>query len=223
MAETLTYDRRTPKTKHAGLAAAMFGDYFRRVPAGQTVLNVAAGTTELARDLEAWRIPAVPVISVDPLYRTNGWYVNRRDRVPATAEDMPFDDNSFALTLCQFGLQHMLDRPAAVREMVRVTKSAEGADNSATGTILLNPVFKPGPLWEALTLRGLRDVCTVQAPLARVTAREALPTLVIRKTPDLTSERLETLITTLTETQAMQRRRTLGERIARAWGGYPSI
>jgi ubiquinone/menaquinone biosynthesis C-methylase UbiE len=65
-------------------------------------LDVNPGMLAVARSLPA---PADPRIS---------WY-------EAPAESMPLPDDAFDVVLCQLGLQFMDDKPAAVREMHRVT------------------------------------------------------------------------------------------------------
>lgn len=65
-------------------------------------LDVNAGMLAVARSLPA---PDGPPIR---------WY-------ESPAESMPLPDDAFDVVLCQLGLQFMADKPAAVREMQRVT------------------------------------------------------------------------------------------------------
>jgi ubiquinone/menaquinone biosynthesis C-methylase UbiE len=75
-----------------------------RVGPGGTVsaVDVNAGMLALARSLPA------------PAGAPTSWY-------ETPAESMPLPDDAFDVVLCQLGLQFIADKPAAVREMHRVT------------------------------------------------------------------------------------------------------
>ena len=212
----LDYDDRTPRTEHRYLAAGMYGREFLS-PAQGSVLNVAAGHTDLAGDLADMGQSGVQVVSLDPMYGSSPWYSTKADRVPGVAQEIPYDDNTFAATLCQYGLQHMAGQQSpAIREMVRVTRPVEDIHDNTGGTILLNPVFKVDVLTDAIRKGGLADVCGIQAPPADVRDRLAKPTLVIKKVPALTPDKIERLVEAIENTAALEpSRRSIGERLSR--------
>ncbi|SDD15896.1 class I SAM-dependent methyltransferase [Ruegeria marina] len=129
---------------HLSTAAAEAYDT-RKVPAifgpmaGQTlarveiapearVLDVACGTGVIARLVRDRVGPAGRVTGAD---LNPAMIAVARDRGPAgglgidyvvaPAEDMPFEDAAFDLLFCQQGIQFFPDKPAALREMRRVT------------------------------------------------------------------------------------------------------
>ena len=95
---------------------------------GERVLDVACGTGVVARaavpmvspsgwvtgvDLDPANLAVARAVG-DPESRFVGWQVGR-------AERLPLRDAAIDLVVCQFGLMFFSDRPAAVREMHRVT------------------------------------------------------------------------------------------------------
>lgn len=90
---------------------------------GQRVLDVACGTGVLAR--EAGRHSGtdgfVAAVDISP-----GMLAVASRQAPeiewriAPADSLPFDDDSFDAVISQFGLMFFQDRPAALREMMRV-------------------------------------------------------------------------------------------------------
>lgn len=95
---------------------------------GQRVLDVACGTGIVAR-LAAPRVaPSGRVIGVD---LNAGMLAMARERAgeagleiewrQADAAAMPFEDAAFDVVFCQQGLQFFPDKPAGLREMLRVT------------------------------------------------------------------------------------------------------
>ena len=98
--------------------------------AGGSVLDLATGTADLAR-MVALRCPGTSVIGVDPSTRMLA--VGERkiaaaglsDRVtlqPGDAERLDFEDARFDGVCMAFGIRNVVDRPAALREMARVTR-----------------------------------------------------------------------------------------------------
>jgi ubiquinone/menaquinone biosynthesis C-methylase UbiE len=92
---------------------------------GEAVLDVACGTGVVAR-LAAERMARGRVVGLD---LNSGMLAVARSApragppiewVEGSVLDLPFDDGSFDLVLCQLGLQFFPDRPLAVREMRRV-------------------------------------------------------------------------------------------------------
>ena len=93
------------------------------VSRGRRVLDVACGTGILARTV-ADRLGASAVVGVD--VNEAMLTVARRVRPDldwrrGDASDLPFDDASFDVALCQMALMFFAGRVAALREMARVT------------------------------------------------------------------------------------------------------
>jgi SAM-dependent methyltransferase len=104
--------------------AARMADAAHATP-GQRVLDVACGTGVLARAL-AGRVGAGG--SVVGLDVNDGMLAVARRKAPAVewrqgrAEALPFEGGSFDAVVSQFGLMFFEDRPAAIREMMRVLR-----------------------------------------------------------------------------------------------------
>jgi len=110
---------------------ALFDKWPRRVitatkmKAGQQVLDVACGTGVLARTATEHVSPGGSVVGIDV---NEGMLAVARRLAPAVtwrqgiAEALPFDDDSFDTVVSQFGLMFFDDKPAAIREMVRVLR-----------------------------------------------------------------------------------------------------
>lgn len=91
------------------------------------LLDVACGTGIVARLAAARRSGETRIAGVDAdagmLETARAVSTDVRPAIEwhqADASDLPFDDASFDVALCQQGLQFMPDRPAAIREMHRV-------------------------------------------------------------------------------------------------------
>ena len=121
-----------PQAYDRWLAPAVFRpfaiDLARRAArfAPRRLLEIAAGTGVLTRELVA-AVPAAQVTATD----LNAAMVEFGSRqVPlatwrqADALRLPFDDRTFDLIACQFGVMFFPDRPAAFREMRRVLAPA---------------------------------------------------------------------------------------------------
>jgi SAM-dependent methyltransferase len=117
-----------PRAYDRWLAPAVFRpfaiDLARRAArfAPRRLLEIAAGTGVLTRELVA-AVPAAQVTATD----LNAAMIGFGSRqVPlatwrqADALRLPFDDRTFDLIACQFGVMFFPDRPAAFREMRRV-------------------------------------------------------------------------------------------------------
>lgn len=102
-----------PLCETAGLAPA------------ERVLDVACGTGATTRRAQEMVGTEGQVTGLDC---NDGMLAVARSRtpgvgfVPGRAEALPFDDGAFDAVLCQFGLMFFEDRPAALREMMRVTR-----------------------------------------------------------------------------------------------------
>ncbi|WP_328686590.1 class I SAM-dependent methyltransferase [Streptomyces sp. NBC_00343] len=88
----------------------------------RTVLELAAGTGALTSAL----LTVVPTASVvatdlnDAMVTAGSSREARADWRQADAQDLPFEDGSFDLVVCQFGVMFFPDRPAAYAEVRRV-------------------------------------------------------------------------------------------------------
>jgi ubiquinone/menaquinone biosynthesis C-methylase UbiE len=96
---------------------------------GEDVLDVACGTGIVVRGTVPLVAPGGTVtgIDVNPAMLQMARSLPIPDGAPITweqgrAEDLPFEDASFDVVLCQQGIQFFADRAAAVREMRRVLR-----------------------------------------------------------------------------------------------------
>ena len=93
------------------------------IRSGHRVLDVACGTGVLAREA---RLHLGDDGFVAGLDADRGMLAVAKRLAPSTewregvAESIPYEDNSFDAVICQFGLMFFQDRPAALREMLRV-------------------------------------------------------------------------------------------------------
>jgi ubiquinone/menaquinone biosynthesis C-methylase UbiE len=93
--------------------------------AGEAVLDAACGTGIVAR-LAAERMTRGRIVGLDlnpgmlAVARSTPRMGPSIEWIEGSVLDLPFDDSSFDLVLCQLGLQFFPDRPKAVREMRRV-------------------------------------------------------------------------------------------------------
>jgi SAM-dependent methyltransferase len=86
------------------------------------VLELAAGTGALTSALLA-AVPTASVVATDlneAMVATGSVREPRADWRQADAQELPFEDGSFDLVLCQFGVMFFPDRPAAYAEVRRV-------------------------------------------------------------------------------------------------------
>jgi ubiquinone/menaquinone biosynthesis C-methylase UbiE len=94
------------------------------VEAGQRVLDVGCGPGALATELVG-RLGAAAVTAVDP---SDSFVAAARTRLPgvdvrpASAEELPFDDDAFDAALAQLVVHFMRDPVAGIGEMRRVTR-----------------------------------------------------------------------------------------------------
>jgi ubiquinone/menaquinone biosynthesis C-methylase UbiE len=114
---------------------------------GDSVLDVACGTGIAARKATERITPGGRAVGVDlipdmleaarvtaPTDPPVEWH-------QASADDMPFDDGTFDVVLCQHGMQFFPDKPAALREMRRVM-----AADGRLGVMVLNDIRRTPPL-----------------------------------------------------------------------------
>ncbi|MDB5688103.1 MAG: hypothetical protein JWR77_2692 [Rhizorhabdus sp.] len=215
----VSYDKHTPVTAHDGLAAAVYGEVFT---GASSILNVAGGNTDLQRSLHNHGIQAA-VTAVDPAY-ARPEYQGKERFVAGYAQRLEFADESFDMTMCQFGIQHIPDSdiPAAINEMVRVTKPAETPNDCSKGLILINPVFNFRKMSKALAEANISDNDVFvwhhsdDERLIPKDRRSLLPTLVIHKTTDTTPEMQTQIAKTTAESGALKpMHRSVGEIVSR--------
>jgi ubiquinone/menaquinone biosynthesis C-methylase UbiE len=90
------------------------------------ILETAAGTGAVTRALNE-AVPDANIVATDlnPAMLETAAQQRRSDKVryrAADAQDLPFDDQSFDLVVCQFGVMFYPDRLAANREAFRVLR-----------------------------------------------------------------------------------------------------
>jgi demethylmenaquinone methyltransferase/2-methoxy-6-polyprenyl-1,4-benzoquinol methylase len=89
-----------------------------RLPPGSTVLDVATGTGDFARELRRQDLRAVGVDLSFGMLAAGG----DESRVQADASELPFEDASFDGVTCGYGLRNFTDLAACLGEMARVTR-----------------------------------------------------------------------------------------------------
>jgi SAM-dependent methyltransferase len=110
---------------------------------GQRALDVGCGTGALTAEL-VQRLGAAAVSAVDP---SESFVAAARTRFPdvdircARAEQLPYPDGSFDLTLAQLVVHFMTDPVAGLREMTRVT-----ANGGLVGACVWDHAGGTGPL-----------------------------------------------------------------------------
>lgn len=159
------------------LAARVVG----RSPA--RVLEVAAGTGAVTRELAARLPPHVPIVATDlnqaMLDRAAGVEAARPvEWRQADVMRLPFADGAFDAVVCQFGVMFFPDKPAAFRELRRVLSPGGTfafnvwdrlADNhfADTVTAALAAVFpEDPPRFMARTPHGYNDAGAIEQDLA---------------------------------------------------------
>jgi len=138
------------------------------VAAGEAVLDVACGTGVLAR-AAVERVGATGSVSgVDP---GAGMLAVAERLAPSVdwrlgvAESLPFDDDTFDVVASQFGFMFFPDKPAAAREMLRVTKPGGRVAVAVWDQLERNPAYATEvELLERLAGQAAADC--VRAPFA---------------------------------------------------------
>jgi SAM-dependent methyltransferase len=134
--------------RYSGPLAPAFAD-FAGVTEGRRVLDVGCGpgalTTELVR-----RLGRDAVSAVDP---SESFVAAARERHPgvtvqrASAEELPFEDDAFDVSIAQLVVHFMSDPEAGLREMARVTR-----DGGVVAACVWDHAGGRGPLspyWDA--------------------------------------------------------------------------
>lgn len=116
-----------------------------RIGRGQRILDVACGTGVLAREIANRIGPEGSVVGLDV---NEGMLAVAGKKSPGIewrqgrAEDMPFESASFDRVVSQFGLMFFTDRPAALREMMRVLKTGGRLTVAVWDTLENAPGYK---------------------------------------------------------------------------------
>jgi SAM-dependent methyltransferase len=135
--------------RYSGLLAPIFAD-FAGVRSGHMVLEVGCGPGALATELVG-RLGAGSVTAIDP---SEPFVAAARERLPgvrvleASAENLPFAEGEFDVTLAQLVVHHMADPVAGVGEMARVTRA--GGTVGACVWDLAAGRAPLGPFWRAV-------------------------------------------------------------------------
>lgn len=140
-----------------------------RIEDGQTVLDVACGTGIVARTVADRLGGTGAVVGVDlgaGMLAVAGRLRPDLDWRQADVADLPFPDGSFDAVLCQMALMFFPDRPAALREMARVTRPDGVIALAVPASLEAQPAYGPfvdmaarvaGP--EAASLLGTYWAC----------------------------------------------------------------
>lgn len=160
-------------------AADLAARVARRQPA--TVLELAAGTGALTAAITT-EVPATRVVATDlnqAMIDIGSARVPAAEWRPADAMDLPFDDATFDLVACQFGVMFFPDRPAAFAEVARVLRPGgqflfncwgplAGHDVESTVIAALGDRFPDDPpTFLARVPHGYHDVDRITADLDR--------------------------------------------------------
>jgi demethylmenaquinone methyltransferase/2-methoxy-6-polyprenyl-1,4-benzoquinol methylase len=115
---------------------------------GQTILDLAAGTGDLTRQLSrrVGNTGRVVCSDINPAMLAEGrkklldaGIFNNIDFLEINAESIPFDNNHFDVITMGFGLRNVTDKEQALREMVRVLKPG--------GQVIILEFSKPASAW----------------------------------------------------------------------------
>jgi ubiquinone/menaquinone biosynthesis C-methylase UbiE len=160
-------------------------DLARRVAALQPrrVLEIAAGTGAVTRQLAVMLPPASEIVATDlnPSMLDEGQRIGTTRRVEwrvADAMDLPFEEGAFDAVACQFGAMFFPDRPHAYRQVLRVLEpggafhfnvwdtleSNELADAVTAAMVTLFP--QDPPRFLARTPHGYHDASRIRQDLA---------------------------------------------------------
>lgn len=147
---------------------AIFGEWANhlieaaQVAPGDRVLDVGCGTGVVARDAVARVGPTGRVVGID----LNNAMLTVARRLSTDVEwrqgdaaDLPFEDGSFDVVLCQAALMFLPDVPSALREMGRV-----GADGGAVGVEVFDALSAQpayGPFVEAVARHAGPDAVDI--------------------------------------------------------------
>src|SRR5438045_1146912 len=134
--------------------AASFHDKYNARPLH--ILDLGAGTGGVSAALAAdgkHRVVAVDVIANEDLRKLRA--AVRVDQVIATADSLPFANESFDVVLCLETIEHLPDARASAREMMRVLRG--GGQVMITTPARLRFLTKPDPHYQVRGLAALPD------------------------------------------------------------------
>lgn len=140
---------------HEGIElAAAFHDKYNGRPLH--ILDLGAGTGGVSAALAAdgkHRVVAVDIVANEDLRKLRS--AVRVDQAIATADALPFANESFDVVLCLETIEHLPDARAAAREMMRVLRS--GGQVMITTPARLRFLWKPDPHYQVRGLAALPD------------------------------------------------------------------
>lgn len=123
-----------PSHYDAGLGPNIFSDYGDRIAklsaaeAVEKVIELAAGTGIVSRKLRDVLPPEAHLLVTDlnppmlDVAKTKFSGGENVDFATANAMELPFDDGSFDLIVCQFGVMFFPDKPASFAEAMRILR-----------------------------------------------------------------------------------------------------
>jgi hypothetical protein len=217
-----------PRTNHDyELYAAAFGEI---ITDAQVIADIGAGDSNFAETVEA-QAANKTVWRFDAQYKDTPAAGERTVAADVRQLDMVQDD-TFDASLSAFMFQHIThghgDVALAIKEMVRITKTAEPSDKTK-GNVAIYPVWGDGAdLMRLLADEGLNDDNAVAigyptaGGLKHLDRRLNMPTLAIKKTDNLTPERVEAIAKLIESTKVLHKTETpitLGRRALMALTG----
>jgi len=134
--------------------AASFHDKYNGRPLH--ILDLGAGTGGVSAALAAngkHRVVAVDIVANEDLRAMRG--AVHVEQVIATADALPFEDESFDVVLCLETIEHLPNARASAREMMRVLRS--GGQVMITTPARLRFLWKPDPHYQVRGLAALPD------------------------------------------------------------------
>ena len=134
--------------------AASFHDKYKARPLH--ILDLGAGTGGVSAALAAdgkHRVVAVDIVANEDLRAMRG--AVQVEQVIATADALPFADESFDVVLCLETIEHLPNAHASAREMMRVLRS--GGQVMITTPARLRFLWKPDPHYQVRGLAALPD------------------------------------------------------------------
>ena len=152
MTDTDVFKHSTPELYDRYMVPLLFEPYAKLVAdrvaelQPKRILETAAGTGVLTR-LAADAAPQAEIVATDinpavVAFAAQKFPENRVTVQQANAQELPFDDGSFDLVLCQFGVMFFPDRIAANSEARRVLSAGGGYLVVTFGRLEDNPVPK---------------------------------------------------------------------------------
>lgn len=132
MADSISFEGSIPDNYHDHLGPMFFEEYAKDMASRavnakpKTVLEIAAGTGIVTAHL-ARQLPDITITATDlnpAMLERARKHVSSNNVEWKTADmlDLPFQDNSFDLIVCQFGMMFVPDKVEAFRQMRRVLK-----------------------------------------------------------------------------------------------------